>query len=132
LGHILSLGCSHLPKISSQDSKWFGRSVGRKFGAFSPADFSRGAYFQPCPGCTDNLSFSCQRVFISSTDTRSVVPIVGSPDLVPEVPITWFLGASKPISVLPTWAGSTDNFCCSLPRASFFSEFFLCLIPLCS
>jgi hypothetical protein len=62
-------GVHHLPKISSQDSKWFGRSVDRKFGAVSQA-------------------FSCHRVFIGSTDTRSVVPIVGCTNLVPKVPIT--------------------------------------------
>jgi hypothetical protein len=60
----------------------------------------------------DNLIFSCQRVFISSTDTRSVVPIVGSTDPVPEVPITWFSGASKPISVVLMCLCLTDE----LPR----------------
>jgi hypothetical protein len=48
------------------------------------------------------MIFSCHTVFISSTDIRSVVPIVRSTDLVPEVPITWFLGASKAISVVTT------------------------------
>jgi hypothetical protein len=33
-------GVHHLPKISSQDSKWFGRSIDRKFGANSRAVFS--------------------------------------------------------------------------------------------
>jgi hypothetical protein len=55
--------------------------------------FSRGLifrgcrYFRPFPGSTDNLIFSCQRVFIGSTDPRSVVQIVGSTDIVPKVPI---------------------------------------------
>jgi hypothetical protein len=49
-----------------------------------------GRYFRPCPKSTDNLIFSCQRVFIGSTDPRLVLPIVESTDLVPEVPITWF------------------------------------------
>jgi hypothetical protein len=73
------------------------------FPSFSCGLISGGyRYFRPCPESTDNLIFRCQGVFIGSTDPRSVVPIVRSTDLVPKVPITRFLGASKPISVVPT------------------------------
>jgi hypothetical protein len=43
LGISSPWGVHHLPKISSQDSKWFGRSVDRKFGVVSRADYLGGA-----------------------------------------------------------------------------------------
>jgi hypothetical protein len=72
-------------------------------GLFRGLIFRGGRYYRHCVGSTDDLIFSSLRVLIGSTDTRSVVPMVGSNDPVPVVPITWFLGASKPISVVPTW-----------------------------
>jgi hypothetical protein len=75
----------------------------KSLGLFRGLIFFGGGYYRPFTRSTDNLIFSCQRFFIGRTDPRSVVPIVRSTNLVSEVPITWFLGASKPISVVPTW-----------------------------
>jgi hypothetical protein len=73
------------PKVCLKTPSGLGDPLIESLGMFRGLIFS-GGYFRPCPESTDNLIFSCQRVFIGSTDTRSVVLVVGSTDLVPEVP----------------------------------------------
>jgi hypothetical protein len=60
----------------------------KSLGLFHGLIFLGRQYFRHCPRSIDNLIFSYQRVFIGSTDTRSVIPMVGSIDPVLEVPIT--------------------------------------------
>jgi hypothetical protein len=78
------------PKFRFKTPSGLGDPSIERLGLFSGLIFSDrgGGYYRPCPGSTDNLIFSCHRVFISSTDSGSVVLTVGSTDPVPKVPIT--------------------------------------------